>query len=117
MQARFGSNPGVADLDAFLLAVLVEQPRRVEVQGVALAFARQLLHPPRKQRPETGEVLPRPGEALEKPCERRLARHPLDPEQRRHHRITTQVGALGEFLRAAEQPLHKTENLGDRTEP
>jgi len=69
-----------------------------------------------QQRPEASEVLPGAGEALEETRERRLARHPFDPEQCGHHRIAAQVSEVGEFLRAAQQALDKTEHLRQRTQ-
>jgi hypothetical protein len=116
VQAGFGADPGIADLDAFLVAVLVEQARRVQVHRVALGFAGQSVQRPREERPEAREILPRAGEALEETRERRLARHPLDPQQGRHHRIAPQVGHVGEFLRPTEQALDETEHLGQRAQ-
>ena len=94
----------------------MEQTGRIQVERVALAFTRQLLQGPGKERTEAGEIAPRTGEALKETRERRLARHALDAEQRRHHRIASQVGHVREFLRPTEQPLHETEYFGDRLE-
>ena len=74
------------------------------------------MHPPGEERTEAREILPRAGEALEETGEGRLAGHALDPEQRGHHRIAPQVGQVGEFLRAAEQALHKAEHFGERAQ-
>src|ERR1035437_10275804 len=116
MQAGLGAEAGVADRDAVLMTVLVEQARRVQVERVAFAFAGQFFHRPAEEWAKAREVFAGAGEALKETRERRLAGHAFDAEQLRHHRIAPQVGDVRELLGPTEQALHKAEHFGQRRE-
>jgi len=87
MQTRLESLPGVTDRHAFLMAVLVQEPRRIQVQRAAIFGAGQSVQTPMPQRTETPQIGPRRIKTLEESGERRLAGHPAHADQLRHHRI------------------------------
>ena len=66
MRAGFDVDAGMAGLDSFLMAVLMEQSRRIQVEGIALAARGRSLQHHRQQRPETSQVHAGRGEDLEK---------------------------------------------------
>lgn len=98
---------GVAHAHAFLMAVLVEQGKRIQIQRVALAPRRQILQCPAVQ---TGQRLPGAAAApREEARQRRLARDRLDAEHLRHRRIVRQMRHAGELVRPAQDPADKTQ--------
>ncbi len=57
MQAGLDAHPGVAGLDPFLVSVLMEQARAVEIQAVALLAGLDPLDAPLPERAEAALVL------------------------------------------------------------
>src|SRR5437867_3022621 len=66
MQARFGSHSRVAHFHPLLMSILVQQTRRVQIQGIASGPAGQTFQTPAKEWAKTAQVASRTGEPLKK---------------------------------------------------
>ena len=96
--SKAGAHPCVAHRHPILLSILMQQARRVQIQCIASRTAGQTLQTPSKQPAKTAQIASRTGEPLEKSRQGRLARHPLDPQHLRHHRVAPQVCHVRQLL-------------------
>ena len=111
MQAGLDALLGVAAFDAFLLAVLVQEPRGIQIQRVAVLLAGQPIHAPMPERTEAAQVVARRGEPLEETRQHRLTGHARDAQEFRHERIAAQIGDVGELACVTQQPVHEGQRL------
>jgi len=116
MQARLESPLGITDGHPRLMAIFVQQPRRIQIQRVTFLAAGQPVQTPAPQRTETAQIGARRIKTLKEPRERRLARHPAHADQIGHHRITTQVSHVGQLARITQQAVHEGQRLFHRQE-
>lgn len=116
MQARLEARARVTGAHALLVAVLVQQPRGVQIERVALPPGRQPFQRPPPQRTETPQVRSRRTEAREEAREGGLTRHPADAEQLRHQGIPPEIGHVRELARLAQQTMHESQRLLPRRE-
>lgn len=72
-QTRLEAQPRVPRGHALLMAALVQEPGRIQIQRVAARPGTEPLQPPAPERTEGGEILARRSEALEEAAEGRLA--------------------------------------------
>src|SRR5678816_3165300 len=99
MQTRLDAVRRVACFHALLMTVLVQQPRRIQVERIASGSRRELLQTPPPQRPETPQVGPSGSEAREKTRQTRLAGHPPYTQQFWCQRIAPNIGHVRELAR------------------
>lgn len=105
--AGFEALAGVAHPHSFLMTVLVDQGKRVQIERVAITSGRQFLHGPAVQ---AGEGLAgTAATAREEPREGRLAGHGLDAQHLGHRRVMRQVGDSRQLVRAAEDTANKAQ--------
>jgi hypothetical protein len=91
---------GVANPHAFLMAILVQQGKRIQIQRVALGSFRQFFQRPTVQ---ARHPLRRPTTAArEEARERRLTRDRFDPEHLGHRRIVRQMCDPRQLVRPAQ---------------
>jgi hypothetical protein len=84
------------------MPVLVQQAGRIQVQRVTAGPAGQPFHAPAPQRTEGGQIFSGAGEALEEAGETGLTADTLNGQQLRQHHVATQMGDLGQLLRARQ---------------
>ncbi len=107
MQTRFGAQARIADLDPFLMTVLVQQSGGIQIQRIAAGPAGQPFQAPAPEGAEGGQIFPGRVEALEKAGEAGLAADALDFQERRQHDIAAQVGDLSQLLRPGQNAGEK----------
>ena len=116
MQTRFDPLLGVAAGHALLLAVLVQESGRIQIQRVALLAAGQPVQAPVPERTKATQVGPRRIEPLKETPEHRLTGHAGDAQDFGHERIAPQIGDVGQLARVTEQTVQEGQRLLDGQE-
>src|ERR1039458_2929408 len=101
MQTGLEAEPRVAGAHAVLMTVLVQQPRRIEIERVAALARGQPVQTPSPQRTETRQVFSRRSETTEETRQGRGTGDPLNAEHLWHHRITPKISDMRELARLA----------------
>ena len=98
---------GVADPHAFLMTVLVQEGKRIQIQRVAVGSRRQIFQrPPVQTRQRFARTAAAPREEAR---QRRLTRDRLDAEHLSHCRIVRQMRHPRPLVRAAEDAANETQ--------
>jgi hypothetical protein len=114
VQTRLESRPRVTDGHALLMAVLVQEPRRIQVQRVTFPGAGQPIQAPVPESPETAQILPRRIKLLEEAREHGLAGDAAHAQQLGRDRIAAQIGHMRELARVTQQAVEESQRLFDR---
>ena len=102
---------GVTALHPFLFAVLVQEPRGIQIQRVAFLLAGQPIQSPRPERTKATQVVARRSEPLEEARQHRLAGHARDAQEFGHERIAAQIGDMGELARVTQESVPEGQRL------
>jgi len=116
VQARLKPQTRVTGLHAFLMAVHVKQPRRVQIECIAFASRRKSFQTPPPQRSETAQIASCRSKARKESRQTRLACDPVDTEQLRHHRIATKICDMRKLSRFAQKPMRERQGLIHRSQ-
>jgi hypothetical protein len=115
-QTRLESLPGVTDGHARLMAVLIQQSRRIQVQRITRRDAGQPVLPPRPQRSEAPQLGRRRIETLEETRQPRRTGDAFDPDPFRNQGVAPQTGHRGQLAGVTEQAVHESQRLFQRQE-
>src|SRR2546425_1254564 len=111
MQTRLVPQTRVTHLHPFLMAVLVQQPGRIQVQRITAGPGAKPLQSPAPERTKGRQILSRRSETLEEPAESRLAGDAGNSQERSQQYITAQVGHVRQLLGSGQNARYKPQAI------